>query len=69
MRVHPMTVTGSYEVVTDGGTVLGWIDVEARPDPATGTSSPAWVAKPVVGQVRARASLSEAAAHIAGSCN
>lgn len=70
MRVYQMPKqVGSYEVRTDKDTVLGWIDVERLPDPETGTLGRAFIAKPIEGPVRARKSLDEAAAWVAGCFN
>ena len=69
MKVHEMPRKGAYEVRTDTEKVLGWIDLEHSIDPQTGTMGSAWVAKPVEGCVRARGSLSEAAAYVAGCFN
>jgi len=60
---------GTYEVRSDAGLVLGWIDVEGIPDRETMTIAQKFVAKPIEGNVRTVDTIKEAAAHIAGSWN
>lgn len=61
--------SGAYEVRSDAGVVLGWIDKEGIPDRETMTLAQKYIAKPIEGNVRAMDTIKEAAAHIAGSCN
>ena len=69
MRVRKIA-EASFEVTTDVGVVLGWIDLERRlAQDGSDTVEERAVAKPVVGAAWAASTLGEAAAFVASTCN